>query len=107
MSSTVRNDEAAAPLHCYIYYRVRAELDVELARASVCAMQAALAARTGVQGRLLQRAEDPGTWMECYENVRAWAEFSNALADEVAAHRVDELVDAGGARHLERFVDSV
>ncbi len=41
--------------HVYIYYRVRPEQDVEIARASVAAMQAAAARRTGVQGRLMQR----------------------------------------------------
>ncbi len=95
---------ALPPVHCYIYYRLRADLDPQLAQASICAMQASLAQRTGVHGRLLRRAEDADTWMEAYEGVETWPQFAVALDEEVAAHRIGELLEPGGARHLERFI---
>lgn len=93
------------PVDCYVYYRIAATLDCSAAAARVRRMQASLARRTGVHGRLLRRADDAGTWMECYENVPAWPAFATALAEEVAAHRLDELLDTSAARHLERFVE--
>lgn len=103
MTSALAAD-ALPPIHCYIYYRVRAELDPQLVQASVCAMQATLARRTGVRGRLLRRVEDCSTWMEYYEGVASWPEFAAALDEELAAQRIAELLEPGGARHLERFV---
>lgn len=91
--------------HVYLYYRIRPEQDVEIARASVAAMQAAVAGRTGVQGRLMQRADDATTWMEVYEDVGDRADFMIALEAETAAHRLAALVDEGGARHVECFIE--
>ncbi|ENO80431.1 hypothetical protein C664_01775 [Thauera sp. 63] len=91
--------------HVYIYYRVRPEQDVEIARASVAAMQAAVARRTGVQGRLMQRADDATTWMEVYEDVGDRAAFMVVLEAEAVAHRLADLVAEGAARHVEHFVE--
>lgn len=96
---------AAALIDCYVYYRVGARADARALAARVRAMQAALARRTGVHGRLLRRADDPSTWMECYERVSAWAAFAAALEEEVAAHRLAEALDGADARQLERFVE--
>jgi hypothetical protein len=97
--------EATPPLHYFIYYRVRAELDPDDIQAGVCAMQAALARRTGIAGRLMHRAHEEATWMEVYEGVSEPAAFEAALAAEVAAHDLDALVEPGAARHIERFVE--
>lgn len=97
--------EATPTLHYFIYYRVRAELDRDDIQAGVRAMQAALARRTGVAGRVLYRAHEDATWMEIYEGVRDAAAFEVALAAEVAAHDLDALVEPGAARHTERFVE--
>lgn len=102
--STAAAVTAEPPIHCYIYYRVRADIDPQLVQATVCAMQATLARRTGISGRLLRRAEDAGTWMEIYEGIRNWTEFAAALDDELAAHRITDLLEPGGARHRERFI---
>lgn len=98
-------NDTSAPVAYYIYYRVRADAEREDAHATVRAMQAALAARTGVQGRLLERCGDDVTWMEIYETVADSAAFEAALRVETEAHQVTDLVEPGSARHLERFVE--
>lgn len=98
---------AHVPTHFYVYYRLRPELDADVACASVRAMQAMLARRTGVAGRLMQRAGDDATWMEVYEGVTDPAGFEHALLAETEAHRLGDLLDTGGARHLERFTEVV
>lgn len=96
---------AAAPIDCYVYYRVGASADARALAARVRAMQAALARRTGVRGRLLRRADDASTWMECYDRVPAWPAFAAALDEEVAAHGLAEVPGGAGMRQLERFVE--
>jgi len=88
----------------YIYYRVRPDLAPSAARATLGALQAALARRTGVRGRLLHRADDAATFMEIYDDVSDADRFEDALRDEVDAHRADELLVPGTSRHMERFV---
>lgn len=92
-------------VHYFIYYRVRADFDRDDAHATVRAMQASLQRRTGVVGRLMERSHDGSTWMEMYEAVADPTAFEAALHAEASAHRLDELVEPGSARHLERFVE--
>ena len=92
-------------LGLYIYYRLRADLDADIAHASVRAMQAALERATGIAGRLLQRADDASTWMEIYEGVTEHAAFMHALEREATAHRLADLLESGGVRHLECFME--
>jgi len=99
------NETTASVASYYIYYRVRADTEREDAHATVRAMQAAIARRTGVHGRLLERAGDDVTWMEIYESVADPAAFEAALRTETEAHQVTDLVEPGSARHLERFVE--
>lgn len=99
--------EAPAPVHYYVYYRVRGDTGHEDAEASVRAMQASLERRTGVTGRLMERRGDEVTWMEVYESVGDPVVFEAALQIEAAAHRVNDLVEPGSARHMERFVECV
>ena len=95
---------AGDSLDYYIYYRLRAGLDMEAARDAVRAMQAGLAARfAGLRPRLLQRTHDARTWMEIYPDVADAAAFEAALEEAVAAHRLDRLLDDGAVRHLECF----
>jgi hypothetical protein len=95
----------SAPLHYFIYYRVRADIDRDDVHATVRAMQSALAARTGVSGRLMERRSDTSTWMEIYEAVADPTAFEIALDIETQAHHLAELVEPGAARHMERFVE--
>lgn len=92
-------------VHYFIYYRIRAGADRDDARATVRQMQAALAARTGVTGRLMERCGDDATWMEIYESVSDTSAFDVALTGATDAHRLNDLVEPGSARHIERFVE--
>ena len=85
----------------YVYYRSAAA--AAAVREAVAAMQAALAQATGVQGRLLRRVENDGTWMEIYEDVGDPARFERALAAAANGARIEALLAAGATRHVERF----
>jgi len=85
----------------YIYYRSTAA--AQQIRATVGAMQVALARETGVAGRLLRGVDDSSTWMEIYENVADRTEFESRLATAVDRFGLDSLLAAGAVRHVERF----
>ena len=91
---------ARAPAHIYVYYRVAA--DTAAARATVDAFLAAVAAATGVAGRLLARCDDAATWMEVYEPVDDALAFQRCLEVLERAHAVAG-VAVDGARHAECF----
>lgn len=88
--------------HYYIYYKVSPEA-AERLRAAVEALQRELAEKTGVEGRLLSRRDDPGTWMEIYENVADTRAFDSALARALERVRFAELLGPGSARKTEIF----
>jgi len=92
-------------VHYFIYYRIRGGIDRDDARATVRQMQTALAARSGVSGRLMERCGDGVTWMEIYESVSDTFAFDAALTRETDAHRLGDLIEPGSARHIERFVE--
>jgi hypothetical protein len=95
----------AGRTHYFVYYRIRADVDRDDAHASIRAMQAALARRTGVAGRLMERRGDDATWMEIYESVSDPAGFEAALETETEAHRLGGLIEPGSARHIEHFIE--
>ena len=68
-------------------------------------IQSELKTRTGVAGRLLQKRDDPKTWMEIYEGVEEAAAFEQCLASAVQAVNFATALEAGGVRHLECFED--
>ena len=84
-----------------MYYRSAAT--AAAVREAVAAMQAALAQATGVQGRLLRRVENDGTWMEIYEDVGDPARFERELAAAAKGAHLEALLAAGATRHVERF----
>ncbi len=84
----------------YIYYRVPAE-DSSRLRGAVEELQRVLAARTGINGRLLCREDDPRTWMEIYENVPDAEGFEQLLETELERLGLEVLI--GSARHTEIF----
>lgn len=88
----------------YIYYRVR---DPATAVPRVRAMQAALAADTGVTARLMRRSDDAPsettTLMEVYAGLADPAGFEAALQRAVVAHALHEVLVPGTQRHTERF----
>ncbi len=89
-------------VHYYVYYRVARPDDAQTLDL-VQQLITALASRTGVAGRLLVRADDPGTWMEVYESVSDPAAFEAALARLLENSGFDAILASGSTRHVERF----
>jgi len=88
----------------YIYYRV----DAAQSGAAAVAVQKLLATmrdRTGIQGRVLKKRNEPLLWMEIYEPVSDEAKFEWELAEAVAASGITALLQAGSARHVECFAE--
>jgi hypothetical protein len=97
-----RRTTAQTVVSFYIYYRVAAERAV-LARRQIDSLQDQLAQSTGIRGRLMTKRGEPTLWMEIYEDVPDAAPFEHALLAAVHELRIDELLVAGTARHLECF----
>lgn len=87
--------------YLYVYYKTSADAVVA---PRVGAMQAQIARLTGVRGRLLRRRDDPGTWMEIYDDIGSFESFEPLLAAAIAEHGLEDLVRPGERRHAERFV---
>lgn len=64
-------------------------------------MQARLACRSGVSGRLLKKRDEPGLWMEVYENVADAPRFERLLNQ--AVDEFDIALFAESPRHQECF----
>ncbi|MBR0565762.1 DUF4936 family protein [Azoarcus sp. L1K30] len=96
-----------APRHYFIYYRVRDDVDVDDAHATVRSMQVELEKACGVAGRLFIRAHEDATWMEVYEGVTEPERFEHALREGVVQHALEDIVQPGAARHMECFVECV
>jgi hypothetical protein len=91
------------PFSYYIYYRV-----AQPAQAQVLArrVQAELKDKTGIDGRLLRKRDDPATWMEIYEGVADAGQFEQCLDATVQAADFASALESGGARHMECFEDT-
>jgi Domain of unknown function (DUF4936) len=87
----------------YIYYRV-APPEAARLHAVVDAVQSALRQDTGIQGRIMRRDDDSGTWMEIYEGVADPLRFEAALTRLLAQHGFDACMAPDSRRHTERFV---
>ncbi|MDH4150173.1 MAG: DUF4936 family protein [Betaproteobacteria bacterium] len=88
----------------YIYYRVDA------GKTGACAVSAekllaAVQAKTGVQGRVLKKRNEPQLWMEIYEHVTDEAKFEWELAEAVAASGINATLQPDSTRHTECFVE--
>lgn len=99
--------QAARPAlsHLFIYYKVNAGLDAGSTEASVRSMQASLARRTGIQGRLFVREDADTTWMEVYPPAPDPVAFMQALNEEVERAGLCLLLANGSQRHLEPFIE--
>lgn len=86
--------------HYYIYYKVRSD-DLETEH-QIRSMQARLACRSGHDGKLLKRRDDPLTWMEIYEQVKDSTAFEQHLARVVAEFDVAMFIN--GNRVTECFM---
>lgn len=87
-------------LNYYIYYRVSPENAGE-AETLVRSMQARLACRSGVAGRLLKKRDETGLWMEVYENISAPERFERLLDQAVDEFDLGMFID--GTRKMECF----
>lgn len=86
----------------YIYYRVESARAAEL-ESRVRAMQAALAADTGIRGRLMRKRGEPLLWMEVYEGVGSAEAFERALERLAREHGVADALQPGSLRRTECF----
>jgi len=82
-------------LNYYVYYKIDPQ-KVDEMRAKVQALFSRLERDCGVKGRWMRRRDDPGTYMEVYEDVKDEKAFEALLEREGAR--------LGVARKLERFV---
>lgn len=87
----------------YIYYRIAAD-QAEQARSIVTEVLLEVQNRCGVKGRLLRRRDDPGTWMEIYEDIRDESAFEQVLAQALDRHRFSSVLARGAARICDPFV---
>ena len=79
----------------YVYYRVAPDRAAGL-RKDIERLFGLIEASTGVRGRWMRRRDDPGTYMEIYENIADGAAFEALLEREAAG--------LGLERQVERFV---
>jgi hypothetical protein len=84
----------------FIYYRVA---EPARAQAVVRHMQADVKSRTGVDGRLLQKRDDPQMCMEIYERVGNFRVFEDCLSAALQAADFAAVLKPGGERHVECF----
>ena len=89
-------------LSYYIYYRVAPRYEAEAAVA-VKQMHFEMETETGIQGRLLHKRDEPGLWMEIYENVATGDSFEATLAKVVEKTGFERFLQEGTVRKLECF----
>lgn len=90
--------------HYYIYYRVNEQNAAETEQL-VRSMQARLACRSGISGRLLKKRDEPALWMEVYEKVANPERFEHLLNQAVDELDLDMFMDS--PRKLECFTGSL
>jgi len=86
----------------YIYYRVDAAKTGSCAVAVAYVLDA-VQRKTGVQGRVLKKRNEPLLWMEIYEHVTDEAGFEWELAEAVAGSGIAGMLQPGSGRHIECF----
>jgi hypothetical protein len=89
---------------CYVYYRVSQPQPPEL-RNAIRALMEDVQQRTGIAGRLAQRRDDAGMWMEIYDGIADLAAFERELAAATARHPVARRL--ADSRKTEIFVPMI
>jgi len=97
-------DDTKGPVSYFVYFRIHPNADRDDARHRIGEMQQRLSESLGLTCRLLCRRDDDRTWMEVYEAVTDANTFELALQHEVDAANIQDLIEPGSARHIERFV---
>lgn len=88
------------PFSYYVYYRVG---DTSQAPALARELLAAMKRKTGIEGRLLRKRDDPATWMEIYEGVHDAPAFERSLSECVGITQFTSVLQSGSTRHVECF----
>lgn len=88
--------------HYYIYYRVDATQTGRCAVAAQMLLER-MHDKTGIQGRLLRKRNEPQLWMEIYEGVADGDSFEWELAEAVSASGLQQYLQIGSTRHTECF----
>jgi hypothetical protein len=102
---SARSTGPTAAERWFVYYRLPVAQEAEVIT-TVRALQAQLARRCGISGRLLGRRDGGGattTLMEIYEPVADAAAFARALDAAVAASALTSALRE--ARRIERFIE--
>lgn len=81
-------------MNYYVYYRIAPD-QAPLLKPKVMALFSAIETQFGIRGRWMRRRDDPGTYMEVYEDVKDEAGFEALLEREGAK--------LGVQRKVERF----
>lgn len=89
----------------FIYYKVPTAKRDEMRRL-VEALFTAVERETGVRGRWMHRRDDPGTYMEVYENVVEAARFEVLLEQQVSRLGISRCLAVDTARRAEIFVSA-
>lgn len=85
----------------YVYYRIQPErTDDALQRAA--GLMRAMRAFCGLPPRMMQRCDEPATWMEIYEDIADWPAFVSALDRATAESGLASCL--AGERHIECFL---
>lgn len=93
----------ARPATLYVYYRID-PAHREALSAAVARLFEVIRRESGVEGRWMQRRDDPQTCMEVYGPVAAVAEFTALLEAQVRRLGIDRFLAAGATRSTEIFV---
>jgi len=86
----------------YVYYRVEPTLQIE-AREAVQSLLTGVKERSGCQGRWLAKVDEPGLWMEVYEDIDDPVRFKGQLYDCLELMTFERFLAPGSRRHLEHF----
>ncbi|MBX3680677.1 DUF4936 family protein [Cognatazoarcus halotolerans] len=89
-------------VNLYVYYRVDPARAADM-RAALRGAQARLGAAWRIDTGLLQRSDDPLTWMETYVQIEDPQGFLAALASELEAIGFSDCLAEGATRHVECF----
>ena len=87
---------------CFIYYRVLPDHVTEASRAARSTVEQ-IRARTGVDGQLMTKVNEPLLWMEVYENIGDEAAFLSAMRECVAQSDLCRWLQGEQQRQTEIF----
>lgn len=95
-------EQAGVKHSIYIYYKVTPQNE-KAVRAAAESLLKAVAATTGIEGRLMCRRDKPDTWMEIYEGVSEPNAFLTTLDKALAGVKFAEVLGPEMRRMTELF----